>query len=726
MAGWFEEQIRQRIRSDEEGFSDAFIGMSGVIMGDAVTRAHATTGRRNRDAIEQILDYYHVKPVKMPEQIEDLNEQLEYILRPVGIMRRTVKLTDGWYQDAIGALLGSMKDGTPVALVPGGISGYEFTDYKTGEQVRINEKNADLLADEAICFYKPFPIRKIGIRDLLEYMFRTLDRADYLMIIFASLAVSLLGLMTPYANQLIFGQAIYDGRITVLLPIAGLLIGTAVSSALITITKSMIMSRIETKMNLSVQSAAMMRVLSMPAPFFKEYSSGELASRVSYIEGLGTMLINAVLDTGLTSLFAFVYIIQIAHYTPSLTVPALCVILITVLFTVVSSLLQMNLTKRKMKLSSKLDGMVFNLITGIQKIKLSGAERRAFAKWAKQYEGVARLEYAPPFFLKINPVISTAISLLGTVAIYYFAAVSGISVADYMTFQVSYGMISGAFMTLASMTATISNIKPILEMVQPLLEQVPEISAHKKVLTRISGAIELNNVSFRYSEDMPYVMDNFSLKIRPGQYVAIVGKTGCGKTTLMRLLLGFETPNRGAVYYDGKDLTTLDMKSLRRRIGVVLQDGKLFAGDIFSNITISAPWLTMNEAWEAARMAGIDEDIRNMPMEMHTYISEGSGGISGGQRQRLMIARAVAPRPKILMFDEATSALDNVTQKIVSDSLDALKCTRVVIAHRLSTIRHCDRIVVLDQGKIIEDGTYEELIAARGFFAELVSRQLVD
>jgi len=233
-------------------------------------------------------------------------------------------------------------------------------------------------------------------------------------------------------------------------------------------------------------------------------------------------------------------------------------------------------------------------------------------------------------------------------------------------------------------------------------------------------------VTFRYREDMPPVLDNLSLKIRPGQYVAIVGKTGCGKSTLMRILLGFETPQKGGVFYDGRDLSRLDQKSLRRKIGAVMQNGKLFTGNIFSNITISAPWLTMDEAWEAAELAGMAEDIRNMPMGMHTLISEGQGGISGGQRQRLLIARAIAPKPKILMFDEATSALDNVTQKQVSDSLDKMKCTRIVIAHRLSTIRHCDRIIVLDQGHIIEDGTYEELIKKNGYFAELVERQRLD
>ena len=271
-----------------------------------------------------------------------------------------------------------------------------------------------------------------------------------------------------------------------------------------------------------------------------------------------------------------------------------------------------------------------------------------------------------------------------------------------------------------------ANIRPTLEQVKPIMEAVPEISEDKKVVTRVSGGIELNNVSFRYNESMPWVLDNLSLKIKPGQYVAIVGKTGCGKSTLLRLLLGFETAQKGAVYYDGKNIDTLDLKSLRKKIGVVMQNGKLFHGDIFSNITIAAPWLTLGDAWEAAELADIAEDIRAMPMGMHTIIAEGSGGISGGQRQRLMIARAIAPKPKILMFDEATSALDNITQRKVSEALDGLKCTRIVIAHRLSTIRHCDRIIVLDGGKIIEDGTYDELLAMDGFFTELVKRQRIN
>ncbi len=263
-------------------------------------------------------------------------------------------------------------------------------------------------------------------------------------------------------------------------------------------------------------------------------------------------------------------------------------------------------------------------------------------------------------------------------------------------------------------------------MAEPILKNEPESSENKTMVTEISGAIELSNVCFRYNDTMPYVIEGMNLKIKSGEYVAIVGPSGCGKSTLMRLLLGFEKPEKGAVYYDGRDITSLDLRSLRQRIGSVTQNGTLFQGDIYSNIVISAPHLTYDDAWKAAELAGIADDIREMPMGMNTVIAEGQGGISGGQKQRIMIARAIAPSPKVLMFDEATSALDNKTQKKISDALDELKCTRIVIAHRLSTIRHCDRILVLDKGRIAEEGTYEELIDKNGLFADLVARQRLD
>lgn len=725
--GWFDEQIKQRMQNDDDAFQGAFAQMAGAVMGQKVSAALGDGGQAAKDAIHEILKYYGVKPQELPESLRDLNEQLEYLMRPSGIMRRTVILEKGWYKDAVGAMLGTRTDdGSVVALIPTGLSGYSFLDPSTGRRVRLNKKNEGLISEETICFYKPLPLKKLGMPDLARYIVGTLSIADLVLIALATLSVTLVGMLSPKLNSLLFSTVVESGSMRLLGAVAAFFVAVSLSTLLLSAVKSLLMARINTKLSLSVQAATMMRVLSLPAGFFKNYSAGELSSRSQQISSLCSALVNAVLSTGLTSVFSLAYISQVFRYAQALVAPALSVTLATVVFSLLSALLQMRIAKRQMELSVKGNGLSYSLISGVQKIKLAGSEKRAFAKWADQYAQAARFSYDPPMFLKINRVISTAISLVGTIVMYSFAVQSGVSVAEYYAFNSAYGMVSGAFLSLSGMALTMARIKPVYEMVKPILEAVPEVSVGKKVVTRLSGSIELNNVSFRYSESMPLVVDDLSLKIRPGQYVAIVGKTGCGKSTLMRLMLGFETPQKGAVYYDGKDLAQMDLKSLRRNIGVVIQNGKLFQGDIYSNITISAPWLTMDEAWHAAELAGIAEDIRRMPMGMHTLISEGSGGVSGGQRQRLMIARAIAPKPKILMFDEATSALDNLTQKTVSESLDGLKCTRIVIAHRLSTIRQCDRIVVLDKGKIIEDGTYDELLEKNGFFAELVARQRLE
>lgn len=725
--GWFDEQIRTRKQRDDDLFSDAFVNMASSVMGDKLRAAMSDERAQTLNAIDQVLRYYHVKKRELPEQITDRNEQLEYLMRPSGIMRRYVELGKGWYKDAFGAMLAvRMDDGSLTPLIPSGSFGYQYLDCQTGAWIKVSAANEHLFTGEAIAFYKPFPLKKLNIADLLMYAAQTMSTADLAIYGLAMAAATLVGLLVPKLHNLVFSDSMLQGNMRLFFAAAVFLISVSISQLMINGVVHLIKSRIDTKMQSSVQAAVMMRILTLPAAFFRHYGSGEMSTRAYSINTLCTSLVDAVLSTGLTSVFSLAYVTQILRYAPALVGPALLILLCTISFSVLSTLLQMRQTKKLMELSAQEGGMSFGIISGIQKIRLSGSEKRVFARWANLYAQSARLQYNPAFLTKYSSVISAAISAVGTIVMYAAAFSSGISVADYYAFNSAYGMVSGAFMSLAGITLTLAQIKPIVDLVKPVLECVPEISGDKEVLTRISGGIELNNVTFSYQEGQRPIVDNLSVKIRPGQYVAIVGKTGCGKSTLMRLLLGFETPQKGAIYYDGKDISRIDMKSLRRRIGVVTQDGKLFSGDIFSNITISAPWLTLDDAWEAAEMAGIADDIRNMPMGMHTIISEGSGGISGGQRQRLMIARAIAPKPKLLMFDEATSALDNITQRKVSESLDHMKCTRIVIAHRLSTIRQCDRILVLDQGQIIEDGKYEELIAQNGFFAELVARQQLD
>ena len=494
-------------------------------------------------------------------------------------------------------------------------------------------------------------------------------------------------------------------------------------SQLFSVCRELAMTRLEIKVSLSVEAAMMMRLMSLPAAFFRAFSAGELANRSGAVNRLCTLLLGGLFSFGTTAMFSLLYINQIFVFAPALAKPAVLTLLAMAAVTVLTALVQTKVTRACMQNRARESGLTYALISGVQKIKLSGAEKRAFSRWAKVYAEGAALEYDPPLFLKISSAITLAVSLAGTLALYFFAVQSGVSPSAYLAFSAAYGAMTGAFRAFADLASVLAEIRPLLEMAEPIFQEEPEMAEEKEILTRLSGSIEMANVSFRYNDTLPYIIDHLNLKVKAGEYLAVVGRTGCGKSTLVRLLLGFETPEKGAVYHDRKDSRCLDLRSLRRKMGVVTQDGSLFQGDIYSNITVSAPQLTLDEAWEAAELAGIADDIRAMPMGMHTVVAEGQGGISGGQKQRLLIARAIAPKPKILLFDEASSALDNKTQKQVSDALDNLNCTRIVIAHRLSTIKNCDRILVLDGGRIAEEGSYDELMEKNGIFAGLVARQ---
>ena len=725
--GWFDEQIRQRKENDQEVFEDSIFRMASVVLGKQGTGILNDERIITKAAIDDILKYYHYKPSEIPDSLTEPEEQLEYCLRPHGLMRRNVKLEEGWYKDAYGPVLAFRKtDGIPVALLPKPFTGYWYKDPDSGEKKNLNKVNSANFDTDAICFYRPLPLKKLGIPDLIIFLKNCLNTGDYVLLVLLTLLVTLVGMVNPSITKALTGFVRESKSISLLIGTAVFLLSALISSQLINTVRSLMMNRIEIKTSLSVEAAMMMRVMNLPANFFRDYSSGELSSRFGAVNSLCELLLGNVFSTGLTSIVSLLYVTQIFRFAPALVIPALAVILASVIFSIISALTQVKISKSVMEKGAEEAGLSYALISGIQKIKLAGAEKRAFARWAGTYSEAAELSYNPPLFIKANSAIASAISLAGTILIYYIAIQTKVSPSDYMAFNSAFGSLTGAFAALTGVALSVAQIKPILEMAEPILKTEPESSENKRMVTSLRGNIELSNVYFRYNETMPYIVDGMSLKIKAGEYIAIVGTTGCGKSTLLRLLLGFETPERGAIYFDGKDISKLDLRSLRRRIGVVTQNGNLFQGDIYSNIVISAPQLGVSDAWEAAEIAGIADDIRAMPMGMQTIISEGQGGISGGQKQRLMIARAIAPKPKILMLDEATSALDNKTQKQVSDALDKLKCTRIVIAHRLSTIKNCDRILVLDKGHIMEDGTYDELIAKNGFFAELVARQRVD
>ncbi len=720
--GWFDEQIRQRKRLDDELFQGSYDNIAHKVLGEPAKKRDKRTSVKN--AIDEVFYYYNYPRVEIPYSITEPLDQIEYAAGTVGIMKANIKLTEGWYTDCFGPIICFFKeDNLPIALFPIGFAGYYYHDPETGKKVVVNRKREKLFTDDAVAFYEPLPLKKLGIPDLLVYMKRRLSYYDYAFFAVVTVAAVLVGMIIPVASEKLAGSVLDNRDYTLFAALVTVIAVTIFVSGFLDALSTAVLQRIKWKVTIPVEQAVMQRILTLPVPFFRKYSAGELSSRSSSINMICEILIEDVFSLGFTSLVSLLYVTQIFRFAPKLVIPSIVITLTTVLFSTISTVMQTRLSKKRMELMAQESGLTYAIIGGIQKIKLAGAEKRIFSKWANHYAEGAALLYNPPFFLKISGVINIGISLVGTAILYTIAISSGVSTSEYYAFNIAYASMFAAFSTLTAASVSVAKIKPVLEMAEPILQTEPEKTLKKDIATRVSGSIEMGGIYFRYSEMTPYILENFSLKIKAGEYVAIVGKTGCGKSTLVRLLLGFEKPEKGVVFYDGKDIERIDLKSLRRKIGSVIQDGQLFYGNIFQNIAIASEKLTMDEAWEAAEMAGIADDIRAMPMGMNTIISEGQGGISGGQKQRLLIARAVASKPKILIFDEATSALDNITQKQIATALDDLKCTRIVIAHRLSTIKNCDRILVLDGGKIIEEGSYQELIDKKGFFSELVERQ---
>ena len=724
--GWFDEQIEYRKQQERRMLSDSFEKLHLTVTGRKSGDTFAE-GADVNDALETLLKHFGIRDRKIPASLKGFEEKLDYLLTASDIMFRKVTLEPGWSRDAMGVMVTSLKDsGGVITVVRNGAGVYVYKDPKTGKNVTVHKAEEQKIGNEAYCFYRPLPLRSLTLKDLIRYMTDSVDTWDIASFIIASLMVTLVGMILPKLNHILMGEVVTYGSMQLLGAVMSFMLFAMISSFMLSIIKQFVQSRIRTKLSVNVQAAAMMRVLSLPAAFFKSYSSGELSQYLAYVNSLCTTLVDSIFSTAITGIFSLVYLTQIFSYAKSLVIPSLVVSVLTLGLSIAGNMAQSQINKELMELSAQERGLTYALMGGVEKIRLSGAENRVFTKWLDLYTRGADLKFNPPVIVKFQKVFNAAITLTGTIVMYFIAVKTRVSVADYYAFNTAYAYVSGALNAITSVAIAAATVKPSLELIRPLMEAVPEKHVGRESVATITGNIELSHVTFRYEKEGRKIIDDLSLKIPARQYVAIVGKTGCGKSTLLRLLLGFEQPESGAIFYDRKDIQTLDLGSLRKLIGTVLQEGELFSGSIFENITISAPNLTLQEAWDAAEIAGIADDIRAMPMGMSTVLQEGGGGISGGQKQRIMIARAVAPKPKLLLLDEATSALDNITQKQVSDALDRMRCTRIVIAHRLSTIRHCDRILVMDGGKIVEDGKYEQLIEKGGVFAELVERQRLD
>jgi ATP-binding cassette subfamily C protein len=499
----------------------------------------------------------------------------------------------------------------------------------------------------------------------------------------------------------------------------------ALAAAAFQVTRSLAVLRLGGKFDGTVQAAVWDRLLALPVSFFRRFTVGDLASRSMGIDAIRELLTGNVLTSLLGAVFSVFSFALLFHYSARLALLATGLVALLLLVTAALVYLQLRKQRQLLHLEGRIASLLFGLINAVGKLRVAGAERRAYALWAERFAAQRQRAIEAQHFANVQAAFNAAYGVLTLLALFAMAGLSAaenLSTSDFLAFNAAFAQFQAAALSLIGLLSTVLTMVPLYERLAPILTTPPEVDSTKAEAGELAGDVELSHVSFRYKEDGPLILDDVSFRARPGEFIALVGPSGSGKSTCLRLLLGFEQPASGSIYFDGQDLPSLDVHSVRRQIGVVLQNGRPMVGSLYSNI-LGEGDLGIDAAWEAARMAGLEEDIRAMPMGMHTVVSEGAGTFSGGQRQRLLIARALVHRPRILLFDEATSALDNRTQEIVSQSLTRLKATRIVVAHRLSTILHADRIYVMKAGRVVEEGTYGELVERGGLFARLAERQ---
>ncbi|MCI0393741.1 MAG: NHLP bacteriocin export ABC transporter permease/ATPase subunit [Chloroflexi bacterium] len=642
------------------------------------------------------------------------------------IRLRQVALKGEWWRQDNGPLLAYMEeDKRPVALLPTTPRSYVLVDPAVPGRVRVTPDVATSLNSFAYTFYRPFSDRLLDALDLIRFGLWA-AKGDLLMVVLMGIAIGLLGVFVPLATGIIVDRIIPGADRFQLWQISLALLVSAIAAALFQVTQSIAFLRLEGKMDVSLQAAVWDRLLSLPVAFFRNYTAGDLGSRAMSISTIRQTLSGTTVGSILAGIFSLFSFGLLFYYDTRLAWLATGLVVLAAGLTTAASYLQVHYQRQLVETQGRISGIVLQLITGIAKFRVAGAEERAFVYWAKAFSEQKRLAYQARSVANGLAVFSAVYPIVATMAIFAalaFSATAGLSTGQFLGFNAAFSQFLVATLQVSFALISTLSVIPIYERAKPILQTLPETDETKASPGELSGRIEINNVSFRYKENGPLILREVSLQVQPGEFIALVGPSGSGKSTLLRLLLGFETPESGAIYYDGQDLASLDIQEVRRQTGVVLQNGRLLTGTILENI-IGSSLLTIDDAWEAARACGLDEDVKRMPMGLHTLVSEGGGTLSGGQRQRLLIARSVVTRPRILFFDEATSALDNRTQAIVSENLERLQATRVVIAHRLSTIINADHIFVMDGGRLVQSGTYRELMNQPGLFVDLARRQL--
>ena len=659
-----------------------------------------------QDILRSMIDRKLWKQMQSTVDLPADFEQIEMLLEQYNIFFREITLSENWWTRCTGYMLGFMADdNTPVLLVPG-FTDYTFKYPKTGKMMSAS-KSADLLKNEAVIACQPLSEDKLTVKGLMHYAMYSLCKYDFVYSLLACVAVILLTMFTPYVCKLIFSEVIPSGDASQIVPIATLLFSAAVGLTMVQVARNLVVMRIKDKVEYALQTAMMSRLLLLPATFIKEYTPGDLSNRLLSLSSVSSRLTASFLSTMLTFLFSVIMFVQFFIYGG----PLLYTGIIVIALQLVGISLEYYFTK-KIQLNvndsnSHLIGILFSLFSGIQKIKTCGAEFRAYHQWAKAYAPTEQYSSRQPLPSFYVTAVSGCLKFLPMIVTMWAAWHYGLSLSDYIAYCAVLGLVCTAVLQLQGITKMVSRILPELRLCRPIIAAKPETKQEAHVVKNISGRVDIRGLKFRYADDMPLLFDGLNLTINSGDYVALVGPSGCGKSTLMRLMLGLENPLAGSIFYDQYDISDINLRSFRQFcVSICLQDGQLIEGTILDNIIFNNPILTEEDAWGAARMAALDKDLQQLPLGMKTPISVDGKGVSGGQRQRILIARALV---RILFLDEATSALDNISQHIVTESLAKLKCTRIVIAHRLSTIKHCNRVILLQDGRVAADGSYEEV-----------------